>query len=158
MNAPHHAAMTSELAADRADSAVCAAVLRTSLVWWGWMSLCGLTLAGVCVAQGAGAWVWLGLAWPLWLAGTWLTMRLWLDAALFTGLSQAAGPASTGPSLDGALTRVLRVQPRLAADGTPRTLAARVAGAMRLFRLLVAVCVAHGGLLLALVLQRVFNG
>lgn len=156
MSAPHHDAMASDLAADRADSAVCAAVLRTSLVWWGWMSLCGLTLAGLCLAQGA--WAWLGLAWLLWLAGTWLTMRLLLDAALFTRLSQAMGPASTGPSLDGALSRVLHVQPRLAADGAPRTVAARVVGAMRLFRLLVAVCVAHGGLLLALVLQRVFNG
>lgn len=158
MNAPYHDVMARAQATDRADSAVCAAVLRTSLVWWGWMILCGLTLVGLSLAHGAGAWVWLGLAWPLWLAGTWLTMRLLLDAALFTGLSQAAGPASTGPSLDGALTRVLRVQPRLAADGAPRTLAARVAGAMRLFRMLVAVCVAHGSLLLALVLQRVFNG
>ncbi|WP_152606515.1 hypothetical protein [Aquabacterium sp. NJ1] len=156
MSASHHDAMASDQAADKADSAVCAAVLRTSLVWWGWMSLCGLTLAGLCLVQGA--WVWLGLAWPLWLAGTWLTMRLWLDAALFKGLSQAAGPVNTGPLLDGALSRVLGVQPRLAADGTPRTLAVRVAGAMRLLRMLVAVCVVHGCLLLAAVLQRVFNG
>lgn len=143
------------LAADRADSAVCAALLRTAVLWWAWMGLCGLTLAMLCVAQGA--WGWLSLAWPMWLAGTWLTMRLRLDASLFHGLAQAGGALHAGPALDGALTRVLGVSPWPSADGAQRTMASRVAGAMRLFRVLLALCVAHGLLLLAFVLQRTFG-
>ena len=143
------------LAADRADSAVCAALLRTAVLWWAWMGLCGLTLAMLCMAQGA--WGWLSLAWPMWLAGTWLTMRLRLDATLFHGLAQAGGALHAGPALDGALTRVLGVPPRPSADGAPRTMASRVAGAMRLFRFLLALCVTHGLLLLAFVLQRAFS-
>lgn len=143
------------LAADRADSAVCAALLRTAVLWWAWMGLCGLTLAMLCVAQGA--WVWLSLAWPMWLAGTWLTMRLRLDATLFHGLAQAGGALHAGLALDGALIRVLGVPPRPSADGAQRTMASRVAGAMRLFRVLLALCMAHGLLLLAFVLQRAFS-
>lgn len=156
MNASEQGMRVDDLAADRADSAVCAALLRTSIFWWGWMGLCGLTLAMLSAPERV--WLWLCLAWPLWAAGTWLTMRLSLDAALLHGLAQTDGVACTRLSLDGALNRVLGVQPRHAADGAPRAMASRVAGAMRLFRILVAVCVAHGLLLLAALLQRACNG
>ncbi len=142
--------------AERADCAVCAALLRTSVYWWGWMLLCGLALTMLAAAWGQ--WPWLVLAWPLWLVGTWLTMRLMLDAALFHGLAQTAGAVCTLQRLDGALFRVLGVRQQFGADGALRPLASRVAGAMRLFRALIAVCVVHGLVVLAMLAQRMFNG
>ena len=92
------------------------------------------------------------------MAGTWLTMRLMLDATLFHALAQNVGPACDLAALDGALHRVLGVEHTQVAQGLPRSMSSRVAGAMRLFRVLVALSLVHGLILLAVVLLRVFKG
>lgn len=130
-------------AAERADSAVCASVLATGGWWWGWMLACGM-LAAASAWGRHDLWAWVGLC-VGWGLGTWWAVRVHLDARLFHWMAQAEGPLSQGGDLDAALRRVLGRSPRGASASSPRSMAERVAGAMRLYRCLVAWSILHGG-------------
>ena len=137
-------------AAERADSAVCASVLATGGWWWGWMLTCGMLAAATAWARHD---LWLGGGLCVgWLLGTWWAVRVHLDGRLFHWMAQAGGPLSQGGDLDAALRRVLRGSPRGASELFPRSMAERVAGAMRLYRCLVAWSILHGGGALAYLL------
>ena len=137
--------------AERADSAVCASVLATGAWWWGWMLVCG-ALASVS------AWsrhdLWSGAALYVgWVPGTWWAVRVHLDARLFHWMAQAEGPLTQGRDLDAALQRVVGRSTGVAGVAASRSMAERVAGAMGLYRRLVAWSLLHGGVAIAYLLM-----
>lgn len=138
---------------ERADSAVCAALLHTGWIWW----------AASCVAQlylliffsTGGHWADLFLTLLIWFGVTWMAVRVRLDAVLFDQLARANGPLADAATLDGALAHVLNV--RRHAESWPRSMAARTAGARRLYLWLVALCIAHGSCLLYECVRQTFG-
>jgi hypothetical protein len=150
---------------ERADAALCAALLGSGGVWWalasvgqlGWWLL---PLAGALSAPFALPALSLAaaLATLLWIAIAVWAMRVRLDAQLFAALARADGPWADAASLDQALARGFG-RTRLPAPG--RDMAARCAGARRLFRRLVVASLLHllglltaGGLLVTLVAAK----
>ena len=109
---------------ERADCAVCAALLHASRVWQ-WLALVAVPLGAAAAALSAPRPAGLIALAALALAERWLAGRVALDARLFDRL--AAGGLSLG-GLDGALRRVLAVP----AAKARRPLAPRIAGAKRL--------------------------
>ena len=113
---------------DRADCAVCAALLHASRVWEHLAlaaTLLGAVAASLPVPRVA---VLIGLA-VLAALERYLAVRVAIDARLFDRL--ADGRLGDLPRLDGALQRVLAVP----ASKAGRALAPRIAGARRLARL-----------------------
>jgi hypothetical protein len=151
---------------DRADAALCSALLGSGGVWWalasvgqlGWwlLPLFGALSAPFALPALAGA---AALATLLWIAIAVWAMRVRLDAQLFAALARDDGPWDDAASLDQALARGFG-RPRLPAPG--RDMAARCAGAQRLFRRLVIASLLHllgllaagGGLLVTLVAAK----
>ncbi|MEY4764836.1 MAG: hypothetical protein RI907_1509 [Pseudomonadota bacterium] len=141
--------------AERAAWAVCAATLSTGGLWWGLLSACAaLQLAASLLAPTWGqpaspalvALAWLLGALLTWLAGTWLAMRVALDAQLMRDMARGdQGPLPDAQALDQALHTALHVPVR----ASRRTAADRLRGALRLHRCLVmaAVCEVLGLLL-----------
>ena len=109
---------------ERADCAVCAALLYASGVWQG-LALVAVLLGAAAAALPVPRLPWLIALAALTLLERWLSGRVALDARLFDRL--AAGGLSLD-GLDGALRRVLAVP---TADAR-RPLAPRIAGAKRL--------------------------
>lgn len=131
--------------AERADSAVCAAVLATGRWWWWVMMICGAPAAfSIWARHDLMAWCVLCAAWML---GTWWAVRVDLDARLFHDMAHSDGPLSEGVLLDASLQRVVQGRPRGGREGepSPRSLPERVAGALRLYRRLVAWSVLQAG-------------
>ena len=102
-----------------------------------------LHLATLALAVGVG-WVTGGSAAPTLVAlallgaGTWLAVRVGIDAALFEALARGLAP----DDLDRAL-----IATGLVPDRRPRALADRIAGATRLWRAQLTVLVLEGALL-----------
>ena len=128
---------------ERADCAVCAALLHASRVWQ-WLALVAVPLGATAAALPAPRLAWLVALAALALLERWLAGRVALDARLFDGL--AAGGLSLD-GLDAALRRVLAVP----AGKMRRPLAPRIAGARRL----AALHLAAVGLLVAFDLAAV---
>ncbi|WP_290676154.1 hypothetical protein [Aquabacterium sp.] len=138
---------------ERADSAMCAALLHTGVIWWGASSLIQLyLLVFFCTS---GHWGGLLLSVLIWSGATWMAVRVRLDALLFDQLARFDGPWRDASSLDGALEGVLAVKRPPA--GAERGMSARIAGARRLYRLLVALCLVHGACLLYECLRQSFG-
>ena len=110
--------------AERADCAVCAALLHASGVWR-WLALVAVPLGAAAASLPAPRPAGLIALAALALAERWLAGRVALDARLFDGLA-SGGLGLDG--LDGALRRVLAVP----AAKARRPLAPRIAGAKRL--------------------------
>lgn len=105
----------------------------------------GRTLHLTTLALALGVWVVTGaavlpslVALALLGAGTWLAARVGVDAALFDALANGLSP----DDLDVALVATGLVEER-----GPRSLADRIAGALRLWRLQLTVVVLQGALL-----------
>ena len=137
--------------AERADSAVCASVLATGAWWWGWMLACG-ALAAVLAWSRHDLWVGVALC-VGWVPGTWWTVRVQLDARLFHWMAQAEGPLTQGRDLDAALQRVVGRSTGEPSVTSSRSMTERVAGAMGLYRRLVAWSLLHGGVAIAYLLM-----
>lgn len=127
---------------DRADSAVCAALLHTAGLWWGTVCVSQLLMFVIAQTEPRAVISTTGLL--VWLAVTWLTMRVLLDANLFTRISGSASPWPSGAELDVSLQRVLgvRVKP-LAGEARVRGMTSRIEGAVRLYRALVVLSLLH---------------
>jgi hypothetical protein len=123
-------------ASSRADAAWCAALLGTAPRWWWLVAL--LTIIWVPLTWASALdWTW-ALALGLWSGVTWLTMRCELDARVFGALAREPGIWQTPGELDASLKRVLGVKRGVTAALPPALdMASRIAGALRLFRLLV---------------------
>jgi hypothetical protein len=135
--------------AQRADSAVCAAVLSTAWVWCGLTLMCGL--AGLSLVWRAGPLWSVAASLPVWLGVAWLAMRVAVDARLFTCLAQADGVLGDAAGLDGALMRAVGRPP------AERDLTARIGGAMRLYRQLVALSLVHAVAVLVLLVWTMYQ-
>lgn len=138
---------------ERADSAMCAALLHTGVIWWGASSLVQLYLLVFFCTRGH--WGDLLLSFLIWSGVTWMAFRVRLDALLFDQLARSDGPWPDAVTLDGALEAVLAVKRPPA--GAERGMQVRIAGARRLYRLLVALCLVHGMCLLYECLQQSFG-
>lgn len=112
---------------ERADCAVCAALLYASGVWQ-WLALVAVPLGAAAAALPAPRPAGLVALAALALAERWLAGRVALDARLFDRLAAGALSLDGLDGLDGALRRVLAVP----AAKARRPLAPRIAGAKRL--------------------------
>lgn len=120
----------------RADAALCAALLATAPRWWGLVALLAVVWLPLVWAS-ALSWTWL-VALGVWAWVTWLTTRCELDARLFQALARDPAAWTTPGELDADLQRVLGVKRPDAEGQTPKAdMALRIAGARRLFRMLV---------------------
>lgn len=95
------------------------------------------------------------LTFLIWSGATWMAVRVRLDALLFDQLARSDGPWQDASSLDGSLEGVLAVRRHPA--GGERGMQARIAGARRLYRLLVTMCLVHGAFLLYECLNQSFG-
>ena len=127
-------------ASSRADAALCAALLGTAPRWSWLVAL--LTIIWVPLTWASSLdWTWV-LALGLWGWVTWLTMRCELDARVFRVLAREPGTWQAPGELDASLNRVLGVKRGVSAAvpgavSPAIDMASRIAGALRLFRLLV---------------------
>lgn len=151
VSAPQAPAGAAWSSAERADSAVCASVLATGAWWWGWMLACGALAAVVAWSRHD---LWVGVALCVGgVPGTWWVVRVNLDARLFQWMAQAEGPLTQGRDLDAALKRVVGRSTGVDDVASSRSMAERVAGAMGLYRRLVAWSLLHGGVAIAYLLM-----
>ncbi|HRH17635.1 MAG TPA: hypothetical protein PKV17_02765 [Aquabacterium sp.] len=138
---------------ERADSAMCAALLHTGVIWWGASCVIQLHLLVFLGTHEHG--LDLLLTFLIWSGATWMAVRVRLDALLFDQLARSDGPWQDASSLDGSLEGVLAVRRHPA--GGERGMQARIAGARRLYRLLVTMCLVHGAFLLYECLNQSFG-
>ena len=137
---------------ERAEGAMCAALLHTGDVWWG--ACCVAQLYLLVLFLSAGHWSTLLLTCLIWAGVTWMAIRVRLDALLFDQLARVDGPWRDPLTLDDALVSVLSVKRRSGLG--ERDMRMRIAGAKRLYRRLVALCLIHGMCLLYECLQHVW--